>query len=122
MTKMTAIIATALVLALAFILSGCAKTQIELGDFTVPGMVVNYEGGEWYFYKKRGVKPADYVLATVVVDSVITEDEIGLPGDYYVVEEDGRAAILSSERFKESYVKVGRLKLPPSEDDIGEIE
>lgn len=120
MTKMTAIIATVLVLVLTFILFGCAKTHIELGDFTVPGMVVNYEDGEWYFYKKRGVKPADYVLATVVFDSVITADEIGKPGDYYVVEEDGRADIMSPERFKESFVKVKRLKLPPSEDEIGE--
>jgi hypothetical protein len=112
---MTAIIATILILLLSALLSVGCRTRIELSDFTVPNLVVNYEG-DWAFYKKRGEKPADYVLATVVNDSVITADEVGRAGDFYIVEEDGRSDIMSPERFIEHYIKVKRLKLPPREE------
>jgi len=103
--QMTAIIATALVIALTAVLATGCVTRIELSDFQVPELIENYEG-DWRFYKKRGVKPNDYVMATVVGDAVVTTDEVGRTGDYYIVEEDGRVDIMAPEQFKENYVRV----------------
>ena len=105
MKNMTAIIATVLVLLLAALVSSGCRTRIELADFTVPELINHYEG-DWHFYKKRGVKPNDYVLATVVNDAVVTPDELGRKGDYYIVEEDGRVDIMAPALFKEHYVRV----------------
>lgn len=121
MRKMTSIIAVALIMILtAVLVSGCL-TRIDLNDFTVPEMVVNYDG-DWHFYKKRGVRPADYVLATEIMEAVVTDDEIGREGDYYIVEEDGRSDIMSSEEFKAAYKKLRRLRLPEKSEEYGEFE
>ena len=108
--NMSAIIATVFVFALTAILVVGCRTRIELSDFTVPSMIESYVVGDWYFYKKRHTRPADFVLATIVSDAVVTDKEVGREGDYYIVEEDGRADIMSPELFKEHYVKIRKLK------------
>ena len=103
------VVATILVLVLtAMLVSGCL-TRIDIADFTVPELVIGYEG-DWHYYKHRGVKPTDYVLATVITDAVVTDSEIGKEGDYYVVEEDGSTDIMGVEEFKATYKKLTRLK------------
>ena len=105
MKRMLATVATILVLTLtAVVFSGCA-TRIDLADFTVPELIENYDG-DWQYYKKRGVKPNDYVMATVIEDAVITATELGKAGDFYIVEEDGRVDIMGPETFKQAYVRV----------------
>ena len=102
--KMTYVVAIALILIMTAVISAGCRTRIELADFTEPELIENYEG-DWHFYKKRGVKPTDYVMATVITDAVMTADELGRTGDYYIVEEDGRVDIMAPELFKEKYVR-----------------
>ena len=120
MRRMSAIIATTLVLILAAVLASGCRTRIELADFTKPGMIDSYVVGDWYFYKKRHTRPADFVLATIITDAVVTEKEVGRAGDYYIVEEDGRVDIMSPELFKENYVKIRKMKTQPEDTDDAE--
>jgi hypothetical protein len=119
--KMSAVFAVVLVLVLtAVLVSGC-MTRIDLNDFTVPALISEYEDGDWHYYKKRGSRPPDYVLATVILTSVVTEHSIGGEGDYYIVEEDGRTYIMDPVEFKTTYKKLKRLQYQ-SEDAGPDIE